>query len=275
MINAISTKLEIDVMQLNELDQAMQLAAIHRLPAVIIHPQLATQAMTTRIRRNGKFKIITTIDWPKGDIYGLNKLRGLTRDLMEVDGYEILLTGGKSEIENRNEAKTIADFIRNNINKNMEVRFVLGCFIRPESEIVTMAKVMKDIPAPALIRVDTHLRMQVTKANLKTHTSLVESLRAVCGLPLKLSGNIDNLRTIAGCLRLPAPPAKLAVNLQQLQQIIKDFQKQPEELRALISTATESDQPEVSATQTPVQLSTKTAVKAQTKTTKQKAARIK
>jgi len=235
MLNAITTKLEIDVMQVNEIDQAMQLAAIHRLPAVVVHPQLVTQALSTRVRRNGRFKIITTIDWPKGDTFGMNKLRGLTREMMEIDGYEILMTGGKPEIENRNEARVITDFIRNNINSNLEVRFVLGCYIRTEKEVVQMARVMKDIQAPAYLRTDAHLRTQVTKASLKTHTSLVEAIRKVCALPLKLSGNIDAVRTIAGCLQIPQPPARFAVNLQQLQQIIKDLQKQPEELRELLA----------------------------------------
>lgn len=236
MLNAITTKLELDIMQVNELDQAIQLAAVHKLPAVVVHPQLVTQALATRIRRNGKFKIISTVDWPKGDIYGMNKLRGLTREMMEIDGYEILMTGNKSEIENRNEAKTITEFIRTNIGPRMDIRFVLGCYIRQEAEVLHMAKVMKDIQAPALIRTDTHLRMQVTKANVKTHTALTESIRTVCGLPLKLSGNIDSVRTIAGCLQAPQPAARFAVSLQQLQQIVKDLQQQPDELRDLLAS---------------------------------------
>lgn len=235
MINAVTTKLEIDVMQINELDQAIQLAAIHNLPAIVVHPQLVTQAIGTRIRRNGRFKLISTVDWPKGDTYGMNKLRGLTKEMMELDGFEILLTGGKSEIENRNEIRVITEFIRNNIGPRLEIRFVLGTHTKTDAECMHMARVMKDIQAPALIRTDNHLRMQVTKANAKTHSALVESIRTVCGLPLKVSGNIDSVRTIAGCLTVPNPPTRFAVSLQQMQQVIKELQQQPNELRELLA----------------------------------------
>jgi hypothetical protein len=234
MLNAVTTKLEIDIMQANELDQAIQLAVAHKLPAIVVHQQLVTSAMASRIRRNGQFKIIVVVDWPKGDTYGIGKLRGLNREMMEVDGYEILLTGGKTEIETKNEAKLITEFIRTYINSSVEIRFVLGCYIRTEDEVIASARIMKDIKAPKYIRTDTHLRMQITKANLKTHTALVESIRRVCASPLKLSGNIDSIRTIAGCLQLPQAPARFAVSLQQLQQIIKDLQKQPDELRMLL-----------------------------------------
>lgn len=239
MINAITTKLEVDVMQANELDQAVQLAVIHSLPAIVIHPQLVSEAILNRVRRRGQFKIITTVDWPKGDTFGMNKLRGLTRDMMDTDGYEIIVTGGKNENEARTEARVITDFIRNNLSQNIEVRFVLEALTRDENDVLQSAMVMRDIRGPVLLRTDHHLKVQVTKANIKTHTVLMTELRKVCGLPIKVSGNIDSIRTIAGCLQGPYPASKFAVNLPQLTQIIKELQKQPDELQELLKSNAE------------------------------------
>ena len=235
MLNAITTKLEIDIMQISELDKATQLAAIHKLPAVVVHPQLVVQALLCRAKRNGQFKIITTIDWPKGDTYGMNKLRGLTREMMEIDGYEIMTTPDKSEIENRNEVKVITKFIKDNVDQRLETRFVLGTLLRPEDEVAQIARAMNDIQAPAFLRTDIHVRAQMTKANIKAHTNVVETIRTATALPLKLSGNIDSIRVAAGCMQIPRGPARLAVNLPQLQQIIKDLQKQPNELHSILA----------------------------------------
>lgn len=234
MLNAITTKLEVDVMQANEMDQAFLLAAQHNLPAVVVHPQLVTQAVAYRIRRQGRFKIISTIDWPKGDTFGMSKLRGLTKDMMGIDGYEILSTGGKSENESGNEARVLTEFIRTHLSSTMEIRFVLGALMRDEHEAIRIAKVMKEIPSPAFLRTDHHLKLQVTKANVKTHTALLSSLKAVCGVPIKLSGNIESVRVIAGCLQCPHPAARFAVSVQQLAAIVKDLQSQPDELRDLL-----------------------------------------
>jgi len=233
MINAITTKIELDIMQAVEMDQAMQLAVIHHMPAVVVHQQLVVAAYALRIRRQGRFKIIVPIDWPRGDVYGMLKLRGMTADMMQADGYEILLTAGRTEAEIYNEAKVLTDFIRNQISPNAEVRFVLGCFTRSEDDIVRMARTMKSIPSPALLRTDHHLKMQVTKANVRTHTALLEKLRTETGAPIKLSGNIDSIRTIAGCVAAGA--SRFAVNLSQAQTIVRDIQRQPDELRQLLA----------------------------------------
>lgn len=245
MLNALTTKLEVDVMQQADLDGAMQQAIIHRLPAIVIHPLLVAPALSTRIKRRGQFKIIATIDWPRGESYGMTKLRGMTKEMLEVDGYEIMMTGGKTEIENRNEAKTLADFIRQRINPRLEVRFVLGCATRPEAETVRMAAAMAGVQAPALIRTDIALKAQVTKANQKVHTATVQALRAACSVPIKVSGNIDSVRIIAGLTAMERGPQRFAVSPQQLAAIIKDVQAQPDELHRLLASGDTEDAEDV------------------------------
>ena len=100
------------------------------MPAIVVHPGLSSDAIIARLRAGGKFKIITPIDWPKGETFGVNKLRGVTRDTLETDGFEFLLTPGKSEIDTRNEAKALTEFTKRNLSDQTEVRFVLGASLR-------------------------------------------------------------------------------------------------------------------------------------------------
>lgn len=234
MIAAITTKIEIDVMSASDVDEAFQLAAIHKCPAVVVHQQLLEQAIVMRARRNGRFKIIAPIDWPKGETYGITKLRGMTVEMMQADGYEIMLTGDKNSNENKNEAKTLTTFIREHISPTHEIRFVLGAFTRPEKEILQICGTMTGIPAPALLRTDHHLKMPATKANAKVHNQTVEAIRTVCGLPLKVSGNIDTVKTLAGCVSGEHSANRVAVNLQQMQAIVKELRSQPDALRELL-----------------------------------------
>lgn len=241
MINALTTKLEVEVSLINEIDQATQLAIIHKLPVMVVPHNLIKEAILNRIRRKGSFKIMTTVDCPKGESYGMTKLRGLTHESMICDGFEIMMSGGKSEAENKSEIDQITTFIKKHVSQNMEVRFVLGCATKDEQEISRMVSVMKNTIPPSLIRTDVHLRAQVTKVNAKTHTALVSLIRKSCGLPLKVSGNIDSITTISSCMRAVNPPQKFAVSLQQLQAIVKDIQRQPDELKSLLRNDIEVD----------------------------------
>lgn len=240
MLSAITTKLELDVMQASELDQAFMAASQHTLPAIVVHPQLMAQAIVFRAKRRGRFKLIAPIDWPKGELFGMTKLRGITTEMLQADGFEIMLTGNKNEAEIRNEARIISAFLRNYVSKLAEIRFVLGCFTRSQDEIIRMCSVMKDIPAPALIRTDHHTKAQATKANAKAYIALLSAIRGVSAHPIKLSGNIDSVKIINSCLQPEGivGAAKFAVTLQQLQAIIKELQKQNQ-----TQTQTQTNQP--------------------------------
>jgi len=235
MLNAITTKMEIDVMQASELYEACQIASANAMASIVVHPQLTPEALMTRGRFRGKFKIITPVDWPKGDIFGMNKLRGLTINNLQSDGFEIMLTGGKKEAETRTEAKVITEFVRRHISPIAEIRFVLGAYMRPEEEIVRMCKVMKDVPTPTLLRTDHHLKAQAAKASPKAQQQLIEKIREVTQLPLKISGNIDSVRIMASCIEQKdqVGAARFAVSLQQTHTILNDLRQQPD-LRKLI-----------------------------------------
>jgi uncharacterized protein involved in tolerance to divalent cations len=231
MINgSIFTKLEIDVMQVNEILEAVELAHKYKLPAIVVHPGLSSDAIIARLRAGGKFKIITPIDWPKGETFGVNKLRGVTMDTLETDGFEFLLTPGKSEIDTRNEAKALTEFTKKNLSDQTEVRFVLGASMRSPENIVTMCKGLLGVRTPSMIRTDIQLKLQVSKANSDEHNKQISIIKESIKAPIKLSGNIVSIKSIAA-----SPQAsKFAVNLTQARTIIKEFQSQPDQLRELL-----------------------------------------
>jgi hypothetical protein len=230
-------RLEIDVMQANELIEATRVTVKHKLPAMVVHPDLSSEAYIARGQAGGKFKLITPVDWPKGLTFGMNKMRGLSTDSLEVEGFEILLTGGKNLIETRNEAKLLTEFIKNHLSETHEVRFVLGTQSRSEENIKIMCEALRDVRKPTYIRNDTQLKLQVSKANPDAHNDTMDMISGIVRAPLKIAGNITGFRTLTSC----QGASRFGVSLLQAKAIIKEFQQQPsDELRELLSDAGDS-----------------------------------
>lgn len=215
-------KLEIDVLQANELHEASQLTAKYKLPAIVVHQDLASQAYIVRNQLGGRYKIITPVDWPKGTTFGMAKLRGLPTDSFENDGFEILLTGGKNVVETRNEAKELTKFIKEHLSEIHEIRFVLGTLLRDENNIKTICEALQDVRMPSFIRNDLHLKTQVSKANSGTHNGIIELISQVFRAPYKISGNINNIQSMTEC----PSASRFAVSLTQAKAIIKEFNEQ-------------------------------------------------
>ena len=220
MLNAITTHLEIDVMQAMELEAAINMAQTHKMPAIIVHQDLVATAIVLRSIKRAQFKIITPIDWPRGDTYGMAKMTGLTHDALSSDGFEIMLTAKEHPNEIKAEAKAISSFIKQHLSPICEIRFVLGTTIRDIDVCIKMAEVMSSIPAPAMLRMDHHTKSQQTKASVEAHNRVLATIKAVTAVPLKASGNITSLR-IAEAIEAP----RLAVSVKQAEAIIQDIKR--------------------------------------------------
>lgn len=227
----VTTKLEIDVMSANELQTSVDLACKHHMPSLVVHPQLVSEAVLMRIKRKGRFKIIVPVDWPKGDNFSMLKMRGMTKQNLAADGFEILLTGGKTEAESHNEAAALTDFISKNLTDQSEVRFVLGAQMRPEEETIRMCRGLIGIRPPTYVRIDHHLKVQVTKGSAEAQNALASRIKETIGFPLKACGNYATAKSVASCTWAP----RIAVGLTQAQQIIKDLSRQPDGLREMLT----------------------------------------
>lgn len=234
-MSGIYNRLELDIMQANELRDCMEMAHKYAFPAVVVHQGLTSDAVMLRGRMKAQFKIITPVDWPKGDNFGTLKFRGLSIDSLDVEGFEILLTGGKSETDTRNEAKALTEFIKNHLSDTVEIRFVLGTAMRDESVIDTLVRGLVGIRMPTMVRLDTQLRLQVGRANTDIHKSWIKRIRDIYRVPVKVSGNITGVRAVTGV----DDAVRFAVNLAQARNIVKEFTQQPGELKTLL------DDPEI------------------------------
>ena len=215
-------KLELDVMQFNELLDAARLTVKHNLPSMVVHPELSGEAYIARGTLNGKFKIITPVDWPKGINYGMQKMRGLPADALEVEGYEIIISADKSIKEIVDEVTAITNFIKNHLG-DFEVRFVVSCYNREKEYIQQIYSALAQTRKPAMIRNDTSLKLQVSKANIDNHNQFIEEMSQTYKCPVKISGNVNNYRVVTAV----ANANRFAVNLTQAKNIIKEYNQQP------------------------------------------------
>lgn len=218
------SRVEIDIMQQVDLDRGLELAFIHKCPAVVVHPDLIGEALLKRAKMAGRYKIITPVDWPKGQIYGMNKLIGLRSDTFSTNGFEVLITDKSSVSEIKNEVSAISNFITKHISKLAEVRFVLGVTTRSADSIAKMCESLRSIPAPAMIRTDHSTKLQHSKATAQAHLDAISSVRAHIATPIKISGNINSLKTLD--LFRDMPNLSFAVSVRQAEEILKDYRGQ-------------------------------------------------
>lgn len=219
----VTTKLELDVMMASEILPAFELAVRHCLPAVVVHPQLVAQASLARLSKRGRFKIITTVDWPKGELYGIDKFRNINTGALDADGFEIFLTGGRTKNEMKNEIRDLTTFIRQRLSQTVEVRFVLGALEREVEECLDMCRGLDGSPIPSFIRTDLHTKGQISKFSPKAHNDLIERMQEITATPIKISGNIDNVKFIT-----QSKAQRYAVSVTQLEKVIKELTSKPE-----------------------------------------------
>lgn len=230
MNGAIYSKLEIDIMQSTELLEASQLAHKYKLPALVVHQGLASDALIIKGKLRGQYKLITPVDWPKGEIFGTTKFRGLTTDALEADGFEFMISINRTEADIAKEIKTLTDFVRNHLSKTAEIRFVVTG-VKSDEDLAKLGNAILQNPMPAMVRNDISLKAQVSKANPESHEKFITTLKSSASVPVKISGNINTIRSTMGI-----NAARFAVNLSQAKAIIKEFNTQPKQVIEMLET---------------------------------------
>lgn len=219
MSGDILTRLEIDVMQGNEILESFELAHKYRMPAVVIHPSLSSDALVCRGRSKGQYKIITPVDWPNGSQFSVDKFRGLSLDSLETDGFEIYISPNKSADDIKKEIMSCTDFIKKFLGELIEIRFVLGTRTKSDENMLNVYSALSNIKNPNMIRDDVTLKTQNYRANAETHNGFIEAVKTNISCPLKVSGNIENIDIIDNC-----PQAKrFGVSLQQAKTLVRSY----------------------------------------------------
>ena len=186
MSNIIS-KLEIDVLQINELNEAYSLSISNHLNSIIIHPSLSEHAISLRARYKSNIKIIIPIDWQSGSHFASLKLRDLPTDSFECDGFEILLTGDRTPGETTGEATFITEFLKTQLGEHIQVRFIVGSISRSDENMLNICRglVAPGVRTPTLLRNDIYTnKVQVSKANNQVHSKFISDVKQVIGVPI-------------------------------------------------------------------------------------------
>ena len=151
------SKMEIDVSNLKQLDEACDIASEYSCPAIVVPPTIVTPAVIKRGILRGKWKIVTLVDHPKGKQYRDQKFRGMPSDSLQADGYEVLLTeGNKNEVHR--EVQWLSNFFDQYFAPITELRFTIGIGLdnRDGDFIESICEAASKIPSPSFIR-NTHL----------------------------------------------------------------------------------------------------------------------
>lgn len=231
-MTGIISRLEIDVMQVNELAEASEISVKYGIPAIVVHPNLVGDAIFNRLRAKGQYKIIVPIDWPKGELKGQAKFRGINKQALEADGFEIMLAENQKSYQIKEEAKYVTEFITTYLSDFAEIRFVFGNTARTDEQIVEICNGLNGFKTPTLLRNETQLKTQQSKANTDTHLNFINTLRQNgVGAPIKISGNINNLKSTAGL----ATAHRFAVSVAQGKAIIKEYYAQPSGLKEILT----------------------------------------
>ena len=211
------SKLEIDVLQHNELSEAVELAIKNGLPSLVIHPNLIPDAIVLRGITRSSFKIIAPIDWPKGDVLGYSKFKGMTTDVLESEGFEFAINAQMPESVIAEQIGGLTELVKTKLSATAEVRFVLSSE-RTEEEVQKFANGLKDARTPAFVRNDILTKNQQSKANANAHNKFADTIKNAINVPIKISGNLNNYKTLSELVF-----ARFGVNLQQAKTIIKEY----------------------------------------------------
>jgi len=212
-----------------------EFAIKHRIPTIVTAPEYLAPLMSHRLARGGQYKLIAAIDYPKGKNFAMDKLKRTHSDFVAADGFEILLSNNRTEIELRNEMRTLHSFLKMQ-NRMAEIRWCLGMGSRKQENTERILKGLLKFP-PSYIRTDHHL--ELPKIVAKDHLSHAELIRKYVPYPTKISGNVD-YKTLKE-LKDNKLIRRFDVSLDQLKSILYECDKEQKELVTIATTKTESN----------------------------------
>lgn len=185
-IYGLTTRFELNLTPSVNPITAANWAQKHRCPVIVTPPEHVAPLMVNRATKNAQYQIIVTLDFPSGKSYAMDKLRNASGDFSACDGCDILLSGGKSQVETKNEIKALYEFLKT-IGMH-EIRYVLGAYTRSRESIIDMLKGMKLYPG-RWIRLDQHLTLP--NITIEHHKGMIGLIKEHIATPLKISGNVD------------------------------------------------------------------------------------
>ena len=185
----ITTKFELNLQKATpaEASMASTYAVKNRVPAVVVSPELFLMSVNETAMKRAQYKIIVAVDFEHlGKNYALDKIRDLPEEIIDADGFDILLTPKVTMIETNNEMKSLTTFLKQR-NPLAEIRWVVGFQTWESETLESVLSKAKDNPA-SYIRTDPNCH---TPIDIEKHHEYVDIIKGFVATPIKLSGNID------------------------------------------------------------------------------------
>lgn len=219
----ITSKLEVNLLDSTKnAEFVSDFLVKNRIPVIVASPEYIAHLVAYRAARRGQYKIICALDFPGGTNFAMDKIYRSNRDLASADGYDILLTNRRNEIESNNEMKTLHSFFKMN-NSFVDIRWCLGALTRSDNDITKILASVKKYP-PSYIRTDNHLVTHL--ATLEKHKEIVAKISEAVPFPIKVSGNIDleMIQALSGSV------SRFDVSIDQAASIIKEIESAEAEI---------------------------------------------
>ena len=227
----ITTRLEINVSNASTYNADLRGLATfvikNRIPAVVVSPEFLEPVLFEKGKKLANFKVICLVGFPDGKGFALEKFRDLPQQSMMADGFEVMLTPGRSDKECLNELRAVTQFIRQFGLKELRWAFSFRTvnYDRYEHFLPHILK----WPA-SYVRTDGNLL--VPNLSFEDHLLDVEFIRSVIGTPIKISGNVD----LGMIESLKKRVARFDVTLDQARDIIREY-KNNEDFQLAVAAA--------------------------------------
>jgi hypothetical protein len=187
----------------------------YRIPTLVTDPLYLMNMLIEKEKIVAPFRVICTMDFDRGNRYGLDKLRPLPNEMKMADGYDILLSPGRTDKETLNEIRVLHEFIKQVIAPIKEIRWTLGLRTRTQESVKYILAHIKEHPAN-FIR--TNVALDSSNQTLEKHLEDIEMIKKNCPTPIIISGGV-NLKIIR---ELSGKVARFDVSVTQAKQIVNE-----------------------------------------------------
>ncbi len=186
----------------------------NKIPVIVASPDYIAQLSAQRGVRRGKYRIICALDFPRGESFSMDKVWRANPDLVEADGFDVLVSTNRTEVEIGNEMKAIYGFLKMN-KPTAEVRWCLRMHSAPDESLKAIGYIKNY--SPTFVRIDPRLEFQnITEEDYKKRIKIISDLTP---FSIKVSGNV-NLKLIEE-LSKERGVKRFDVSLEQAEAIVK------------------------------------------------------
>ena len=213
----VTTRLEVNVFSrsIGDIDGLTSFVVKHRIPTIVVDPALLEVLIVERSQFNYAHKIICAIDF-ENKYFSFNKMKDLGKSIWAADGYEILVSPNRTDIETMNEMKSLREFILA-YEPTKEIRWALN-LRNKKYDFSHALKHAKNIPG-SFIRTDTNLISPAS--TMEAHKEDVDVIKKVVAMPIKISGSVNYDLIMA----MRPNVARFDVTLSQAREIVIGVQK--------------------------------------------------